>query len=56
MVFTNAYGLPLSGTPPARPPSGDRQPPSGTWTHPTGERLQTRWVHFPATDDATPPR
>ena len=54
LVFTTAYGLPLSGTPPATPPSGDRQPPSGTWTHPTGERLQTRWVHFPATDAARP--
>ncbi|MGI8776019.1 MAG: hypothetical protein ACR2LJ_01180, partial [Acidimicrobiales bacterium] len=30
------------------PPTGS--PPTGNWTHPTGERLDDRWIDF-----ATPP-
>jgi Domain of unknown function (DUF222) len=49
LVFTNACGLPLSGTPPAIPSSGQHRPAPSTWTHPTGERLRSRWVHFQPT-------
>jgi len=48
ITFTDARGRPLapSGTP--TPPTGS--PPNGNWTHPTGERLDDRWIDF-----ATPP-
>ena len=56
MVFTNAFGLPLPGTPPAIPSSGHLRPPPSTWTHPTGERLRSRWVHFQPTPPTTASR
>lgn len=42
-----------SGTP--TPPT--KPPPTGNWTHPTGERLEDRWIDFarpPAGPAATP--
>jgi len=48
IAFTDARGRPLapSGTP--TPPTGPL--PTGNWVHPTGERLDDRWIDF-----ATPP-
>jgi len=44
VVFTDARGRPLErcGTP--TPPTGAL--PTGNWSHPTGERLDDRWVDF----------
>jgi len=52
IAFTDARGRPLapSGTP--TPPTGPL--PTGNWAHPTGERLDDRWIDF-ATPPATPP-
>jgi hypothetical protein len=53
LAFTTAAGHPLSGAPPPTPPaSGHRRPP-GHWTHPTGERLHTHWLHFQPCAPAT---
>ncbi len=47
LTFTDARGRPLAGAPPPLPPSpGARIGVAGTWTHPSGERLDSRWVHF----------
>ncbi len=44
LVFTDAKGRQLTGC--GRPaPPGDVTV-SGTWSHPSGERLDPRWVHF----------
>jgi hypothetical protein len=47
LAFTDARGSPLAGAPPpVAPPPGAYIEVTGTWTHPTGERLDSRWVHF----------
>jgi hypothetical protein len=47
LLFTDARGRVLAGAPPPLPPPpGSRIEVTGTWTHPTGERLESRWVHF----------
>jgi hypothetical protein len=44
IVFTDARGRPLA---PAGQPTTPTGPlPTGSWTHPTGERLDDRWVDF----------
>jgi Domain of unknown function (DUF222)/HNH endonuclease len=47
VVFTNAHGRPIAqtGAEPI-PPSGPPPPPIGTYRHPSGERLDTRWLEF----------
>jgi hypothetical protein len=44
LVFTDATGrnLPGCGTPTRPPPNSG--PPTGSYTHPTGERLQRHWI------------
>jgi hypothetical protein len=53
VVFTDERGRELTGS--GRPaPPGDSVDaaaarlniPSGEWSHPTGERLDPRWIHF----------
>jgi len=51
--FTDARGRPLA--PCGRPAPPTEPPQTGAWTHPTGERLDDRWIDFarpPATPDA----
>jgi len=48
IAFTDARSRPLA--PAGRPSPPTEPPPTGTWTHPTGERLDDRWIDF-----ATPP-
>jgi len=48
IAFTDARGRPLAAS--GRPSPPIEPPPTGTWTHPTGERLDDRWIDF-----ATPP-
>ena len=55
LTFTDTRGHPITPSG-ARPrPPGNRPPPQpdGTWNHPIGERLHTRWLHFtpPPPDD-----
>jgi hypothetical protein len=47
VIFTNAHGRPIAqtGAEPI-PPSGPPPPPTGTYRHPSGERLDTRWFEF----------
>jgi len=35
-----------------RPSPPIEPPPTGTWTHPTGERLDDRWIDFARPPDA----
>jgi HNH endonuclease len=57
LTFTDARGRPLAGAPPPRPPlPGARVEVTGTWTHPAGERLESRWVHFNQRRAAAEPR
>jgi len=44
MVFTDAKGRQLTGCGRPAPPSDVTV--TGTWRHPCGERLDSRWVHF----------
>jgi Domain of unknown function (DUF222)/HNH endonuclease len=46
LVFTDARGRPLAGTPPTPPPANHRHHAPGRWAHPTGERLQSLWISF----------
>ena len=56
LTFTTAIGIPLSGAPPPTPPADGRcRPPSHQWTHPTGERLHTHWIHFQPNGEVLPP-
>jgi hypothetical protein len=43
LTFTNPHGTPIAG--PA-PPRTHPQPPTGTWHHPPGHRLERRWLHL----------
>lgn len=54
LVFRNSYGLELNPPRPQPPPPPVSQPP---WRGPTGEPLQTRWLHFEPNpiDAAGPP-
>jgi len=54
LVFTDARGRPIraSGARPT-PPSGPPDPIRGSYEHPLGERLESRWVTF--IDPAIPP-
>ena len=53
LIFTDERGRVLAGSGPPTPPTGTlddtakrlRVPP-GSWSHPTGETLDLRWVHF----------
>ncbi|MCZ7535810.1 MAG: HNH endonuclease [Acidimicrobiia bacterium] len=45
LAFTDAHGRPIG--PAARPRPPRRQPPTAPYRHPTGERLDTRWLHLP---------
>ena len=55
LEFTDAGGRVLtdSGARP-EPPGAPPPPIRGTWEHPLGERLDTRWLHF--NDDPGRPR
>ena len=44
MVFTDSQGRRLTGA--GRPAPPDEVAITGTWAHPSGERLHPRWVHF----------
>ena len=45
VVFTDERGRTVVGC--GRPiPPGDRPVPPGSWAHPSGERLDMRWVQF----------
>ncbi len=45
LVFTDSKGRYLAGS--GRPaPPGDVVTVTGSWVHPSGERLDRRWVHF----------
>jgi hypothetical protein len=46
---------PPSGEPPTRPDFAPTIRVTGTWRHPTGEPLQTKWVDFAARPDAPVP-
>jgi len=48
--FTDSRGRPLAASGRPRPPT--EPPPSGAWTHPTGERLDDRWIDFARPSDA----
>ena len=57
LTFADARGRPLVGAPPPLPPPpGAHQEVTGTWTHPTGERLQSKWIHFNRREAAAEPR
>ena len=43
LVFTDSGGQPLAAAGQPRPPG---EMPPGNWSHPTGERLQSKWVCF----------
>jgi hypothetical protein len=43
LTFTNPHGTPIAG--PA-PPRTHPHPPTGTWHHPPGYRLERRWLHL----------
>jgi hypothetical protein len=44
MDFTDCRGRRLTGCGRPAPPEGITI--SGSWTHPSGERIESRWVHF----------
>ena len=44
MEFTDSKGRRLTGCGRPAPPDGPSF--TGSWAHPSGERLDTRWVHF----------
>jgi hypothetical protein len=46
LVFTDQWGRVLSAAAQPRPPTGPPVPPDTPYRHPTGERLQTKWVTF----------
>jgi hypothetical protein len=53
LVFTDQRGRPLTGGGKPAPPRGTFQTtarrldiPEGAWSHPTGETLDLRWLHF----------
>ena len=53
LVFTDERGRPLTGRDQPRPPGAPLHDvaerlnvPAGSWTRPTGENLDLRWVHF----------
>jgi len=50
IAFTDARGRPLAPSGRPRPPT--EPPQTGTWTHPTGERLDDRWIDFARPPDA----
>ncbi len=43
--FTDTRGRPIGPTARPRPPT--RQPPTAPYRHPTGEHLDTHWLHLP---------
>ncbi|HEX6786803.1 MAG TPA: DUF222 domain-containing protein, partial [Acidimicrobiales bacterium] len=62
LSFTDRFGRTMAGAHPPPHPHADRAVVvSGTWRHPLGERLQTKWLHFEprppplATDGGTYP-
>lgn len=46
LVFTDRRGRPLVVPSPTPPDPGRPIAVTGHWQHPTGERLQTKWIHF----------
>jgi hypothetical protein len=46
LKFTDPFGRPLRPNTLIRPPTGPPPPPTGTYQHPLGERLDLRWVEF----------
>lgn len=46
MIFTDERGRRLAPCGRPKPPAGHLPIPVGTWSHPTGERLDATWVHF----------
>jgi hypothetical protein len=53
ITFTDTHGRPIATNRLIRPPTGP--PPTGTYTHPLGERLHLRWVHFNPPPTPPPP-
>jgi hypothetical protein len=50
--FSDGRGRPLA--PCGRPAPPTEPPPTGNWTHPTGERLYLTWVQFRKPPNAKP--
>jgi len=47
VAFTDVNGNPIvEGRARPEPPGASPPPTQGTWQHPLGERLDTRWLHF----------
>jgi hypothetical protein len=46
VVFTDTNGRVLDDHPTPTPPSGPPPDPEGRYRHPTGERLQPKWIDF----------
>ena len=47
VVFTNLAGNPIAQTGARpKPPGAPPPPPTGTYRHPLGERLNSRWIYF----------
>ncbi len=46
MEFSDSKGRRLTGCGRPAPPGPDGPNVSGNWSHPSGERLYSRWVHF----------
>lgn len=53
LVFRNTHGVEVNPARPAPPPLPTGSPP--TWRGPTGEPLQTRWLHFNPNPDRGEP-
>ena len=54
LTFTDRRGRALAGAPPPKPPDPTHPGAvTGHWQHPTGERLQSKWVHFNPTPTPT---
>ena len=46
LIFADQHGRPLIDHPTPTPPTGPPPKPDGKWEHPSGERLQPRWIDW----------
>lgn len=46
LEFTDGNGRPIATNRLIRPPTGPPPPPTSTYRHPLGERLDLRWIYF----------